>query len=42
MFDIITSHDFLEKLEADFDDLMREPHSARLALNCCYHGVPSA
>jgi hypothetical protein len=40
MFDIITSHDFLEKLEADFDDFMKEPHSARHALNCAitaYH-----
>jgi hypothetical protein len=40
MFDITTSHDFLMKLEADFDDFMKEPHSARLALNCAltaYH-----
>jgi hypothetical protein len=40
MFDITTSRDFLEKLEADFDDFMKEPHSARLALNCAitaYH-----
>ena len=40
MFDITTSRDFLTKLEADFDDFMREPHSARLALNCAitaYH-----
>jgi hypothetical protein len=34
MFDIITSRDFLAKLEADWDDFMKEPHSARLALNC--------
>jgi hypothetical protein len=34
VFDIVTSRDFLEKLEADFDDLLREPHSARFALNC--------
>lgn len=40
MFDIITAGDFLEKLEADFDDFMKEPHSARHALNCAitaYH-----
>jgi hypothetical protein len=40
MFDIITSRDFLEKLEADFDDFMKEPYSARHALNCAitaYH-----
>jgi hypothetical protein len=40
MFDIVTSLDFLAKLEADFDDFMNEPHSARLALNCAitaYH-----
>jgi hypothetical protein len=40
MFDITTSRDFLEKLEADFDDFMKEPRSARLALNCAltaYH-----
>jgi hypothetical protein len=34
LFDIITSRDFLEKLEADFEDFRKEPHSARLALNC--------
>jgi hypothetical protein len=40
MFDITTSWDFFQKLEADFDDYMKEPHSARLALNCAitaYH-----
>jgi hypothetical protein len=40
MFDIVTSRDFLAKLEADFDDFKKEPHSARLALNCAitaYH-----
>jgi len=40
MFDITTSRDFLAKLEADFDDFMKEPHSTRLALNCAitaYH-----
>jgi hypothetical protein len=40
MFDITTSRDFLEKLEADFDDFMKEPNAARLALNCAltaYH-----
>jgi hypothetical protein len=34
MFDVTTSRDFLAKVEADFDDFMKEPHSARLALNC--------
>ncbi|MGH7039187.1 MAG: hypothetical protein ACREFK_04150 [Stellaceae bacterium] len=34
LFDIITSRDFLEKLEADFEDFRKNPHSARLALNC--------
>src|SRR4051812_5178648 len=34
MFDITSSHSFLAKLEADFDDFMEEPHSAGLALNC--------
>lgn len=40
MFDIITSRNFLAKLEADWDDFNKEPHSARLALNCAitaYH-----
>jgi hypothetical protein len=40
MFDMTTSRDFLWKLEADFDDFMEEPHSARLAVNCAltaYH-----
>src|SRR6516164_927661 len=40
MFDITTSRDFLGKLKADFEDFTREPHSARLALNCAitaYH-----
>jgi hypothetical protein len=40
MFDITTSRDYLAKLEADFDDYMKEPASARLALNCAitaYH-----
>jgi hypothetical protein len=40
MFDITMSHDYLEKLEADFDDYMKEPASARRALNCAitaYH-----
>jgi hypothetical protein len=40
MFGITTSRDFLAKLEADFDDFTKEPHSARLALNCAitaYH-----
>jgi hypothetical protein len=40
MFDITTSSHFLWKLEADFDDYMKEPESARLALNCAitaYH-----
>jgi hypothetical protein len=39
-FDITTSRDFLAKLEADFADYMKEPDSARLALNCAitaYH-----
>ena len=40
MFDIITSRDFLEKLEGDFADFSEAPHSTRLALNCAmtaYH-----
>jgi len=40
MFDIITSHDFLAKLEADYDDFKEQPDSARHALNCiitAYH-----
>jgi hypothetical protein len=34
LFDIVTSHDFLAKLEEDYDDFVKEPHSTRLALNC--------
>jgi hypothetical protein len=30
---ITTSRDFLWKLEADFDDFIKQPNSARLALN---------
>jgi hypothetical protein len=40
MFDIITSRDFLAKLEADLDEFMKETHSTRLPLNCAmtaYH-----
>ncbi len=40
MFDIITSHDFLSKLEADYTDFKAQPDSARHALNCiisAYH-----
>jgi hypothetical protein len=40
MFDMTTSRDFLWKLEADFDDFMKKPHSVRLAVNCAltaYH-----
>ena len=40
MFDIVTAEDFHLKLRADFDDLLKEPHSTRLALNCiitAYH-----
>jgi hypothetical protein len=40
MFTIGTSRDFLWKLEADFDDFMKEPYSTRLAVNCAltaYH-----
>jgi hypothetical protein len=40
MFGMTTSRDFLWKLEADFDDFMKEPRSARLAVNCAltaYH-----
>ena len=40
MFDIINSRAFYAKLVADFDDFMKEPYSARLALNCAitaYH-----
>ena len=40
MFDIVTSRDFLSKLEADFADFENEPHSTRLAVNCAltaYH-----
>lgn len=34
LFDIITSRDFMNKLEADYLDFKAEPDSARLALNC--------
>jgi hypothetical protein len=34
LFDIVTSYDFLAKLEEDYDDFVKEPHSSRLALNC--------
>ena len=40
MFNIVTSYDFLLKLEADFEDFEQAPHSARSALNCAlsaYH-----
>jgi hypothetical protein len=40
MFNIVTSRDYLAKLEADFADFMKEPGSARLAVNCAvtaYH-----
>jgi hypothetical protein len=40
IFDIANSRDFLWKLEADFDEFMKEPGSGRLALNCAltaYH-----
>ena len=40
MFDITTYRDFHAKLKADFDDFVKEPDSARLALNCiitAYH-----
>jgi hypothetical protein len=40
MFDIITSEDFLAKLEADYTDFKAQPSSARHALNCiitAYH-----
>lgn len=40
MFNIDTPRDYLAKLEADFADFMKEPGSARLALNCAvtaYH-----
>ncbi len=39
-FDIITSGDFLAKLDADYDDFKRQPDSSRHALNCiitAYH-----
>ena len=40
MFDIVTCRDFLAKLNADFDDFLKQQDSARLALNCivtAYH-----
>lgn len=40
MFDIITSRDFLAKLEAEYHDFKAEPDSTRHALNCiitAYH-----
>ena len=40
MFDIVSCRDFHDKLNADFDDFIKEPTSARLALNCiitAYH-----
>lgn len=40
MFDIVTSRDFLIKLEADYADFKPQPDSARHALNCiitAYH-----
>jgi hypothetical protein len=40
VFDIITSDDFLVKLEADYADFKTQPDSARHALNCiitAYH-----
>ena len=40
MFDIITSQDFLSKLEAEYADFKAQPDSARHALNCimtAYH-----
>jgi hypothetical protein len=40
MFDIVTSRDFLSKLEADYADFKAQPDSARHALNCiitAYH-----
>jgi hypothetical protein len=40
IFDIITSHDFFHKLEADYKNFKAQPDSARHALNCiitAYH-----
>lgn len=40
MFDIETCRDFHKKLNADFDDFVKEQDSARLAMNCvitAYH-----
>jgi hypothetical protein len=40
MFDIITSRDFLDKLEAEYADFKAQPDSTRHALNCimtAYH-----
>ena len=40
MFDIVTSQEFLAKLEADCTDFKAQPDSARHALNCiitAYH-----
>jgi hypothetical protein len=40
MFDIVSSRDFLSKLEADYADFKSQPDSARHALNCiitAYH-----
>jgi len=34
MFDVVTAHDFYALLVQDFDDFMKEPSSARLALHC--------
>jgi hypothetical protein len=34
MFDIVTSRDYLAKLEADFADFMKEPGSEQRAVNC--------
>lgn len=36
IFDIVTSRDFLAKLEADYCDFKVQPDSARHALNCVF------
>jgi hypothetical protein len=34
VFDIVNARDFYQKLLEDFDDFMRQPDSARHAMNC--------
>jgi hypothetical protein len=40
MFDMLSSHDFFKKLEADYVEFKAQPDSSRHALNCimtAYH-----